>query len=305
MDQPLAYLNGRFLPLDQANLAVNDTGLVLGAAVTEQLRTFRGRLFHLEDHLRRLQHSLEIVGVQPAESLSQMGEIARRLVKTNYPLVDPADDLGLSIFLTPGPYATLNEGAGGPPCLGMHTYRMPFCLWADKYETGQALVVTDVQQTPPECWPPELKCRSRMHYFLADRAADEADPGARAILCDASGHVLEATTANLMLYFQNEGFVTPPHQQVLPGISWLSLLQIAQPLGFPFHERPCRPADVAVADEVMLSSTPFCLLPVTRWNRAAIGDGQPGPVFRRLIAAWSEMVRVDIVRQAHRFAQRP
>ncbi len=165
-------------------------------------------------------------------------------------------------------------------------------------------MVTDILQTPSSCWPPELKCRSRMHYFLADRAAAAADPGARAILCDTSGHVLEATTANLMAYYEKEGFVTPPHDQVLPGISWSSLLQIADSLGLSFHERPLLPADVAAADEVMLSSTPFCLLPVTRWNRAAIGDGQPGPVFRRLIAAWSDLVGVDIMGQARQFARR-
>ena len=304
VDEPQAYLNGRFLPLGQATIAVNDTGFVLGASVTEQLRTFRGRLFHLDDHLRRLQHSLDIVGIQPAETAQQMAQIAERLVQTNFALVDPSDDLGLSIFVTPGPNATLNDGDGGPACLGMHTYRLPFCLWADKYDSGQALIVTDVQQTPSQCWPRELKCRSRMHYFLADRAAAAADPGARAILCDASGHVLEATTANLIAYYKAEGFVTPPHEQVLPGISWSSLLQIADRLGLPFSERPLLPQDVAAADEVMLSSTPFCLLPVTRWNRAAMGDGQPGPIFRRLIEAWSELVNVDIIGQARQFAQR-
>jgi branched-subunit amino acid aminotransferase/4-amino-4-deoxychorismate lyase len=266
VDEPQAYLNGRFVPLSQATIAVSDAGFVLGASVTEQLRTFRGCLFHRDDHLRRLQHSLDIVGIQSPLTVQQMADVAERLVQTNFPLVDTADDLGLSIFVT--------------------------------------LMLTDVQQTPSQCWPRDLKCRSRMHYFLADRAAAAADPGARAILKDATGHVLEATTANLIAYYRDEGFVTPPQEQVLPGISWSSLLQIADQLGLPFSERPMMPEDVAVADELLLSSTPYCLLPVTRWNGAAIGNGQPGPVFQRLIESWSELVGVDIIGQAKQFARR-
>ncbi len=304
MDQPQAFLNGQILPQGQATIPVSDAGFVLGTTVTEQLRTFAGRLFHLDDHLRRLQRSLKIVGIDLPYTTAQMVQIAEDLVRNNRQLIDEGDDLGLSLFATPGPYASLNDGQSGQPCLAMHTYLLPFCLWAAKYDSGQVLMVTAIQQTPVECWPAELKCRSRMHYYLADRAATAADPGARAILQDAAGHVLEATTANLIVYFKGQGLAVPPGDQVLPGISWATLVEIAEGLGLSHGERTLKADDVAVADEVMLSSTPFCLLPVTRWNRQPIGDGQPGPIFRALLSAWSQKVGVDIAGQAKAFAQR-
>ena len=143
-----------------------------------------------------------------------------------------------------------------------------------------------------------------MHYYLADRAAAARHPGARALLTDAAGYVTEASTANLMLYSGNEGLVAPPHEKVLPGISLAVLLQLADKLGIPYGQRNLRPEDVAAADEVMLTSTPFCLLPVTEFNGQPIGDGSGGPVYQRLLEAWSQLVSVDIAEQARQFAKR-
>ena len=77
--------------------------------------------------------------------------------------------------------------------------------------------------------------------------------------------------------------------------------ELAAKLRIPFGEREIWPRDVAAADEVLLSSTPNCLLPVTRFEGGPIGDGKPGPTFARLLAAWSEVVGLDIAAQAGRF----
>ncbi len=77
-----------------------------------------------------------------------------------------------------------------------------------------------------------------------------------------------------------------------------------EPSWFSFRSGGLRPEDVARADEVLLASTPVCLLPVTRLNGRPIGDGEPGEVFRRLLAAWSDLVGVDVSGQAKRFAGR-
>ena len=186
----------------------------------------------------------------------------------------------------------------------MHTYRLPFSMWAEKYEQGASLATTDVQQVAAECWPRDLKCRSRMHYYLADKAAAARYPGARALLTDADGYVTEASTANLIVYNGDEGVVAPPHDKVLPGISLAVLLQLADKLRIPYGQRDLRPEDIATADEVMLSSTPFCLLPVTEFNGQPIGEAGGGPVYRRLLEAWSQLVGVDIAQQARQFANR-
>jgi branched-chain amino acid aminotransferase len=302
--EPLAYLNGQLLPASQATVPLFDTGFVQGATLTEQLRTFRGEIFRLPEHLARLERALAIAGIEPNESLSDIAEISQRLVANNKTLIDPADDLGLSMFITPGPYAALADGFKAPPTVGLHTYRLPFFLWADAYERGVALATTGVRQVPSACWPAELKCRSRMHYFLADREANSLDAGARAILLDENGHVGETSTANIVLWSSREGLISPPRKQVLPGISLQVLIELAGRIGLKFIERQILPKELAAADELMISSTPNCLLPVTRFNGHPVADGKPGEIFSGLLHAWKTMVEVDIAAQAKRFAQR-
>ncbi|MCR4414947.1 MAG: aminotransferase class IV [Thermoguttaceae bacterium] len=300
---PLAWLNGRFFPASEAVISPVDAGFVQGTTVAEQLRTFSGRLFHLDDHLIRLRRSLEIVGVDPGLGHEDFAALAQELVARNHRLLAPGDDLGLSIFVTPGLYAGYG-GASGVPTVCLHTYPLPFRFWAEKYRTGQALVVTKVQQVPAACWPASLKCRSRMHYYLADRRAAEIDPGARAVLVDREGMITEASTANIVLYREHEGLVTPPRSNILHGISLQVVEQLGLTMGLATHARRFRADEVASADEVFLTSTPFCLLPVTRLDRRPICGGVPGPMFRRLLAAWSAQVGLDIEAQAARFADR-
>jgi len=304
MDQPQAFLDGQFIPADQAAVPVWDAGFVLGTTVTEQIRTFGGEPFRLAEHLDRLERSLEIVGVESPLSRSELERTARELVRRNHALVDPADDLGLSLFVTPGAFATLAEGRPARPLVGMYTYRLPFGQWADKYEQGQRLVTTDVRQVPADCWPPELKCRSRMHYYLADRRANQIEPGARALMLDQEGCVLETTTANVVVVRGSQGIVSPPQAEILPGISVAVIRELADRLHLPWCEQMLRPHDLTEADEVLLASTSICVLPVVRFNGRAIGDGRPGPTYRRLLASWSDLVGLDVAAQARRFARR-
>jgi len=304
MQQPQVYLDGRLVSPEQARIPLEDLGFMLGATVTEQLRTFGGKLFHVDEHLARLRHSLEIVGLADAVDLAPLTDAAAQLAKSNHALLDPADDLALTMFVTPGLSPALNGGQPSRPRVCMHTFPLAFGQWAQKYETGEHLVVTQVQQVSAACWPPELKCRSRMHYFLADREARLRHPGSRALLPDATGHVTEATTANILLYDRRLGIVVPPISRVLPGISLAMLHRLAKGRGLGWHERDLTAADVAAADEVMLSSTPFCLLPVTRLNGEPIGDGRPGETYRALLSDWSADVGTDIAGQARRFAGR-
>src|SRR5947208_6752075 len=94
MQQPLAYLNGRYVPLSQAAVGVFDVGFLQGVTVAEQLRTFSGRLFRLDLHLARLARSLELIGVDPGIPVAEIGKIATALAEQNRALLDPTDDLG-------------------------------------------------------------------------------------------------------------------------------------------------------------------------------------------------------------------
>ena len=305
MNEPLAYLNGRYLPFSQAVIPVTDGGFVQGVTVAEQLRTFGGKLFRLEQHLARLARSLGIVGIELGAPVEKLGEIALELTAKNHALLESGDDLGLSIFITPGPYSTFS-GASLPagPTIGMHTYPLPFHLWHEKYERGESLAVTSVLQVPSACWPTELKCRSRMHYYLADKQARQIEPDARALMLEERGFVTEASTANILIYYRDVGLVSPPKEVILPGVSAAVVEELAGPLKIPFSHRPLTVDDVAAADEVLLCSTSPCVWPVTRLNGRAIADGKPGEIARRLLTAWNDLVGLDITSQASRFAAR-
>jgi branched-chain amino acid aminotransferase len=302
MKEPVAYLNGHWIPASAAAVPIDDAGFVLGATVAEQLRTFGGRLFRLDEHLDRLARSLEIVGIKLAIGREELAAAAEELTARNFALLAPGADLRLSIVVTPGAHPAYARSETARSWLCLHTHPLAFHLWADKYRLGQALVTTDVRQVPTECWPAELKCRSRMHYYLADAKAAAIDPDARALMLDAQSFVTEASTANLLIYRRDEGLLSPPWAKTLRGISMFTAMELARRLDIPVGQRELTVADVAAADEAMLTSTSTCILPVTRFNGRAIGGGQPGAVFRALLAAWSEMVGVDIAAQAERCA---
>ena len=303
--QAKAYLNGDYIPFQEMKVSVFDGGFMQGVTVAEQMRTFDGKLFRMDAHLARLQRSLEIVGVDLGIPLTRLGEIADDLARKNHPLLADGDDLGVTIFVTPGPYSSyVGPGTHSGPTVGIHTQPVAFGGWADKYAKGQRLAVSRTRQVSPENWPAELKCRSRMHYYLADKEARQVDPEARALLLDLDGNVSEASTANVFAYRAECGFLSPPQDVILPGISLSMLTQLADELEIPFHFQPLVPADFAAADEVLLCSTSPCVLPVVALDNRPIGNGRPGEIYARLLKAWGRHVGVDIAKQAQRFAQR-
>src|ERR1043165_5786010 len=102
MTEPIVYLNGKFLPASQAKINIYDLGIVLGATLTELTRTFRHKLFRIEDHMDRLYRSTKYAGIElplrPTEMLAKTIELA----KTNCRLLKPDEDIAVVHFVTPG-----------------------------------------------------------------------------------------------------------------------------------------------------------------------------------------------------------
>lgn len=271
---------------------------MLGAAVSERLRTFAGQVFRCEDHLQRLRHSLDIIGVAADPICEQINKVLPEVVAKNGRDLHADDDLSIALFVTPGHTLT-----GIQPTVCIYARPLPFADWVDKYQQGEHLIFSRVQQVPANCWPPELKCRSRMHYYLADREASAQDPLARALLLDARGFVCEASTSNVMVVSSGE-MTSPCLKAILPGVSLTTVHELAEQLGIRFTYRDIGPDEVTGADEVLLTSTSSCLLPVTSCNGLPVGNGLPGSMFQRLLTAWSGKVGVEIAKQAHQFAAR-
>jgi branched-subunit amino acid aminotransferase/4-amino-4-deoxychorismate lyase len=298
--EPLVYLNGELLPAAQARLPIYDAGIVQAATVTEQTRTFRHQPWRLEKHLDRLFCSLQLAGISMELSRDEIRSISLELVAHNAKLIDPGDDLGLIQFITAGEYATYAAGMGRTarksPTVCVHTFRLPFELWATKMREGVRLITPSIRQVPPECIPPHMKCRSRMHYFLAEQEVRRTDPEAWALLLDIQGYVTETNAANFLIV-ENGTIVSPRFDATLPGISRAFVLELANKLGIAFVEDDINVDRALQADEVLLTSTPWCVMPVTRINGMAIKDGTPGAMFQQLNKAWSSSVEVDIEHQ--------
>jgi branched-subunit amino acid aminotransferase/4-amino-4-deoxychorismate lyase len=300
MSEPLVYLNGRTLPASQAHLAIYDAGIVLGATVTEMTRTFRHQPFRLDDHLRRLFRSLRYVQIDIGLTSGELAAISHDLLAHNARLLGEGDELGLIHFVTPGEYRTYAGSAGGAPrqspTVCVHTFPLPWELWADKLQHGAHVVTPSIRHVPPQCYDPKIKYRSRLHYFLADKEARNVDPAAVALLLDLDGNVTETSGSNFLIVEQG-ALVAPTLRNTLPGVSRRTVIELAGKLGVPCVERDFQVYDVMNADEAWLTSTPYCMLPAVRINGAAIGEGRPGPVFRQFLSAWGELVGVDIEQQ--------
>jgi branched-chain amino acid aminotransferase len=297
MPEPLVYLNGQLVPASQAHIAIFDLGLVQGAAVTEMTRTFRHRPWRLDAHLDRLYSSLRYTRIDIGLAKEELAAISEEVVASNARLIHPEDELGVIQFVTPGEHRTY----GGPavrttPTVCVHTFPLPFELWADKMRTGAHVVTPSVRHVPPECWAPTIKCRSRMHFYLADREALLVDPEAVALLLDAHGNVTETNAANVFIVDKGT-LASPTTVNTLPGVSRAMVIELAGQLEIPFSERDLQVHDVLHADEAFLTSTPYCMMPVTRINGVPIGAGNPGSMFQRVLRAWSDAVGLDIAAQ--------
>lgn len=302
MTEPIAWLSGEFVPLNQARLHVFDLGIVGGVSVAEMLRTFRHRLFRVEEHLCRLQQSLQLAGLHPNLSSDEIASRLKDVIRHNSLLIDPDDDLGAIVFVTAGLNATYvgRDAALSAGCsVGMHTFPLPYRTWAAKYDDGVSLVVPAVRAIPADVVDPRIKSRSRMHWHLAEQSARQIEPGAMAILTDHAGHLTETAASNLIAVIDDQ-LVSPPPGTVLEGVSLAVVAELAEQFGKPLQRRPLTPQELATATEAFLSSTPSCLLPVTRLQGQPLGTGHPGPIYQRILSAWNDLVGLDIRGQMQR-----
>ena len=299
MDQITVFLNGAWVPNSELHISVDDAGFLLGATVTERLRTFGGRVFRLAEHLDRLCNSLKIVGLDSDKICNQVATAVPEFLQRNGALIGAGDDWSIVAFATPG------VAGSDRPTVCVHGYPLPFKTWAAKYETGVPVIVSHIRQLPPNCVPPELKCRSRMHFYLADREAAARQPGARAILLDQDGYIAEATSANVVVFREGEGFVSPPHDNILVGVSLGVVEELSARINVPFVTRGLSVDELCSADEALLTSTSICALPIVECNGHPIAGGKPGPIFGRLLSAWNDLVGLNITEQSRRYAGRP
>jgi branched-subunit amino acid aminotransferase/4-amino-4-deoxychorismate lyase len=300
MTEPIVFLNNGFVPASQAKLNIFDLGIVLGATLTEMTRTFRHQPYRAEDHVARLYRSLKYAGIAAPLSPEEMLARTHELAEANCRLLRSDEDLGIVHFVTPGENALYAGSAGvtGPmtPTICIHSFPLRFSIWQHLYAQGAHVVTPSIRHIPPQCIDPKMKNRSRLHWFLAEKQSQAADPRAITLLLDLDGNVTECAGSNFVIT-QGSTIITPTTRNILWGISLQTVKELAPSIGMEFIEKDFQPYDVVNADEAWLTTTPYCLAPCTKINSIPIGNGKPGPRFKAMLGAWSQRVGMDIEAQ--------
>lgn len=300
MTEAIAYLNGKFIPQSEAKLPVYDAGIVMGATVTEMIRTFDHKPFKLEEHIARLFRSMRYARFEVELTQEEMLAATLKVIERNAGLLPKSKELGIVQFVTAGTFSVYAGSAGGGekmvPTVCIHTFPLPLFLWAKQFETGLHAVTPSNRHIPPQCIDPKMKYRSRLHFWLAEQEAKNVDPNAATLLLDLDGNVTEFSGGNILIV-KDGTIISPTTRNILPGISRQTVIELASELQIPFSEEDFQVYDVCNADEAFESTTPFCLLPVTKINNIPIGNGKPGAICFRLLDRWGEKVGVDILGQ--------
>lgn len=280
MTSALAYVNGRFCPIEQATVSVEDRGFQFGDSVYEVIVSYGGRPFLLREHLDRLEHSVQVIGLPFDFDHTPLEPIIREGLRR----------CGLADALV---YIQISRGAAPrahiPPAHTQPTLVMTFRatdpLPPHKREAGLR-----VMTTPEIRW---AKCFIKAVTLLPNvlakmearrRGLDDA------IFVDGE-EVREATAANVFAVHDGRLHIPPRDEHVLHGITQQFIMQCAGSIGVPLEEQALSVSLLKRADEVFLSSSTLEVAGVVEVDGTRIGTGQVGPITRRLYEEFYAQVR--------------
>lgn len=277
-------IDGVLRPPGAQHISVFDRGFLYGDSVFETLRTYAGVPFSLGDHLARLERSAQLVFIDLPVPLAQIGEevlaaVAHGANAESYVrlmVTRGQGELGLDPGLAEQPTRVVIVQPLHPPA-------------AHLYEGGIAVISYRTQRQADATSAMGAKVGNYLVSVLAMRDAGRVG-ALEALIVDARGLVLEGGSSNVFLVVGGV-LVTPDVSAgILPGITRAHLLELAAALGIGVELRTPSLNEAYAADEVFISSSIRELMPVVRIDDREIGDGEPGPVFRRLLGEFRRHV---------------
>lgn len=301
MNERIVYLNGEYVPENEAKVSVLDRGFRWGDAVYDAVRTFEGRPFKLEEHVDRFYRSLRYARIEPGLSKTEMSAITLEVIKRNEGRRKQVDgDYLVTMQASRGPVVQIYTPVG-ERTVTVYCLPITFDAHAKYYREGAHVIVPSVRRTPPECVSPRAKVSNKMNHFQAEFEAKAVDPDAFALMLDMDGNIAESTGSDFL--FVSGGILRIPQRRThLTGVSLLTVVELAEKIGMKTDEGAFTLFDLYNAEEAMLTASTFCLLPVVRVNGMPIGEGRPGPVVARLLELWKELVGFDFVEECFKRA---
>ncbi len=274
------YLNGEFMPQGQAVTAMKGADFQSSGGFYDTERTFNGEVFKLRQHLERLYDGLNHRGIDPGISLEEMEAASLQVLDANRPVLNTGDEFTITQVVS---LDTSHESEGRPG-VNVVIYCQPivFTEYALDYVRGVRVVTPATYGVPSQAGLEAAKGGVQQTFLL---------------MVDSEGNITECKGGNFM--FVRDGRIKLPDRgNVLPGVSMATVLELAESLDIGVDEDEYSIGDIYEADEVLVSSTRFCLLPVATINGLRLSDELPGPITRRLLEAWKGLVGIDFVQQA-------
>ena len=271
------YLNGEFLPKDRATISVDDRGFLLSDGIYEVTPAYRGRLFRIEQHMRRLRHGLDALRIEyDSEGLPEMHA---DLIAANSLDTEDVAIVYLQITRGAAPRTHHFPPEGTPPTVYAfaQAYHRPASA---RWERGYEAVTV-----PDDRWARvDIKSIGLLPNVLAQQAAAEA--GVADALLVKDGVALEGSHNNLFAVFDGVVTTHPATHQILHGVTRAYVIELAKGQGLPVEERPVPLEEIRAADEIFFTGTTTEVRPTVRLDDQPVGSGKVGPVARALYEAF-------------------
>ncbi len=279
------YVNGRFVPKEDAAISVFDHGFLYGDGVFEGIRAYKGRVFRLEEHLDRLYESAKTVMLEIPLSRAEMREAILETLRRN----------GLrDAYIRP----VVSRGVGDLGLDPRKCSRPTVVIIVDTiqlypkeaYQRGLRTITATVRKVRPDMLNPRVKSLNYLNNILARIEANQVG-AEEAIMLTADGYVAECSADNIFIVTGGEVWTPPSFLGILRGVTRGAVLGLAREVGFLTAERVFTMHDVYTAEECFLTGTGAEVGPVVEVDGRPIGDGRPGPVTLRLLEAFHELSR--------------
>lgn len=281
----VVYVNGTFVPKDEAKVSVYDHGYLYGDGIFEGIRVYDGRVFRLEDHLDRLFASarylmLEIPLSRDALRSAILETVRRSGLRDAY--IRPVISRGVGdLGLDPRKCKTASV------VIIVDTIQL---YPREAYERGLRAITATTRKIRPDALSPQAKTLNYLGNILARLEANQAG-AEEAIMLNADGYVCECSADNLFLVRGGEVWTPPAYLGILQGVTRGAVMELARDLGIPAREQVFTPHDVYAAEECFLTGTGAEVAPVVEVDARPIGGGRPGPTTLRLVRAFRDLVR--------------
>jgi len=282
-----AYVNGAFVPKEDAKVSVYDHGYLYGDGIFEGIRAYDGRIFRLEQHLDRLFESARYL----------MLEIPLSRDELRAAILETVRRCGLrDAYIRP----VISRGVGDLGLDPRKCRRATVVIIVDTiqlypkeaYERGLRAITATTRKVRPDALSPQAKTLNYLNNIMARLEANQAGVE-EAIMLTADGYVCECSADNLFIVRAGAVWTPPAYLGILKGITRGAIIELAAKIGVPLAEQVFTLHDVYTADECFLSGTGAELGPVVEVDARPIGTGRPGPLSARFLRAFRELVRTD------------